>query len=142
MTLSPVQASDAGKTTQFFRAQALQNIASGREEDALESYKSAIKVARVQYGSESTYLSELYFEMGNLARSNGQSEIAQNCYKSAVKYRPNDIPARLQLADLERNTKNIREAFDDSKKSLSDKPEFAYRPKRLDVVLAAMWKTS
>ena len=108
---------DGGKTTQFFRSQALQNIAAGRESEALESYKAAIKVARTQYGQESTYLSELYFEMGNLARSNGQSEIAQDCYQSAVKYRPNDIPTRLQLADLERNTKNIREAFDESKKA-------------------------
>jgi hypothetical protein len=111
----PARAAETGKTTQFFRAQALQNIAAGRDEEALDSYKAAIKAARTQYGQDSTYLSELYFEMGNLARSNGQSEIAKNCYKSAVTYRPNDIPARLQLADLERNTKNIREAFEDSK---------------------------
>jgi hypothetical protein len=112
---APVRAAEQGKTTQYYRAQALQNIAAGREEEAIDSYKSAIKAAAAQYGKDSTYLSELYFEMGNLARSNGQSEIAKSYYQSAVTYRPNDIPARLQLADLERNTKNIREAFEDSK---------------------------
>ena len=112
---APVRAAEQGKTTQYYRAQALQNIAAGREEEAIDSYKSAIKAATAQYGKDSTYLSELYFEMGNLARSNGQSEIAKSYYQSAVTYRPNDIPARLQLADLERNTKNIREAFEDSK---------------------------
>jgi hypothetical protein len=112
---APTRAAEQSKSTQYYRAQALQNIAAGREEEALDSYKAAIKAATAQYGKDSTYLSELYFEMGNLARSNGQSEIAKSYYQNAVTYRPNDIPARLQLADLERNTKNIREAFEDSK---------------------------
>ena len=131
-SFAAAQATDAAKSqTQMFRAQALQNIASGRDSEAIESYKSAIKAAKIQYGQESTYLSDLYFEMGNLARNKGQSELAQSCYRNAVRYRPNDVPARVQLAELERSTKNVPGAFEDAKIAYAKNPALSISRKEL-----------
>jgi hypothetical protein len=123
------------KATQRLRAQALQHVANGDIQSALSSYDSAIKAAINEFGQESTYVGELYFEEGNLARKNGAAELAKKCYEKAVNYRPADVSARVQLAELERSTGNTVGAFENARIAYAINPNLAISRKELSLCL-------
>lgn len=124
-----------GKSTRKLRAQALEYVNAGNIQQAIVTYDAAIKAATIEFGQESTYVGELYFEEGNLARKNGAAELAKKCYEKAVNYRPADVSARVQLAELERNTGNTRAAFDNARLAYAINPNLAISRKELSLCL-------
>lgn len=124
-----------GKSTRKLRAQALEYVNAGNIQQAIVTYDTAIKAASIEFGKESTYVGELYFEEGNLARKNGAAELAKKCYEKAVNYRPADVSARVQLAELERNTGNTRGAFDNARLAYAINPNLAISRKELSLCL-------
>jgi tetratricopeptide (TPR) repeat protein len=96
---------------QFYRRQAMEFFASGKDSDCFEFYQKAIDQAVKDLGPTSSYVSDLYFEMGCAAKQRAKFPTAEHCFLEALKHRPNSIPARLQLASVYTSQGKRDEAF-------------------------------
>lgn len=96
---------------QTFRRQAMEYFASGNDARCLEFYQKAIDQAIKDAGPNSSYVSDLYFEMGCAAKQRAKFSTAEHCFSEALKHRPNSIPARLQLASVYNSEGKRAEAF-------------------------------
>jgi len=89
----------------LLRDRALQNALkhSQQPEDiqrSLNLYKAAIERSEKEYGADSTYTAQLYYEMGSFALDNSKFTVALESLNRAVVLDPNAITPRLQLVKL------------------------------------------
>jgi tetratricopeptide (TPR) repeat protein len=94
-----------------YRRQAMEYFAAGNDALCLEFYQKAIDQAAKDLGPTSSYVSDLYFEMGCAAKQRAKFPTAEHCFLEALKHRPNSIPARLQLASVYTSQGKRDEAF-------------------------------
>jgi tetratricopeptide (TPR) repeat protein len=85
--------------------QELRGIAFRRQlerhyDTALDFYQKAIEKSTKEYGANSTYTGDLYFEMGMLAFSMSKFTTAEYCLTKAVQINPHAVVARLKLAEI------------------------------------------
>ena len=83
-----------------YRRLAMKYFTDGEDAHCLEAYQKAIDLASRDSGANSSYVSDLYFEMGCAAKQSAKLATAEHCFQEALKHRPNSIPARLQLASV------------------------------------------
>lgn len=84
------------------RVLAFQCYIEGQTDSALETYQRAVKRAIEEYGSDSTVVADIYYEMGSLAFDAGKENTAENWLNESLKRNPNSEMARIKLAEIYR----------------------------------------
>lgn len=101
---SAASAVSPGEDPQLLTPQSLRVAASKKVsqnlDDALYWYERAAEKATKEYGADSCYVADIYFEMGCLALDAKKFQRAQNYLEHAVERNPNSIMARVKLAEL------------------------------------------
>lgn len=69
-------------------------------DEALVFYQRAVNSAIKTYGTDSTFVADLYYEMGALSLESGKFQTAQGWLQKAVAQNPNSVMARVKLAEL------------------------------------------
>ncbi|MBS1954880.1 MAG: tetratricopeptide repeat protein [Cyanobacteria bacterium SZAS-4] len=82
------------------RSIAFEHYLSGDTEAALDYYQKAIDSASREYGAESSYIGQLYYEMGTLALDAKKFVRSEAYLQKAVQHNPNSIMARVKFAEL------------------------------------------
>ncbi|PWT98932.1 MAG: hypothetical protein C5B53_06075 [Candidatus Melainabacteria bacterium] len=85
---------------QELRAIAFRRHLERHYDTALDFYQKAIEKSTKEYGANSTYTGDLYFEMGMLAFTMSKFTTAEYCLTRAVQINPHAVVARLKLAEL------------------------------------------
>lgn len=85
---------------QELRAIAFRRTLEGHHDTALDFYQKAIEKSTKEFGANSTYTGDLYFEMGMLAFNMSKFTTAEYCLTKAVQINPHAVVARLKLAEL------------------------------------------
>ena len=101
--LHPTPASASGANCSdphTLRSMAFEHYLDGETETSLRYYQEGVNQAIKSYGADSTYVADLYYEMGTLAFSASRFETAQTYLQKAVKQNPNSVMARVKLAEL------------------------------------------
>lgn len=97
--LSSARSNADGDDVHSLRDIAFQKSLDKDVDGALEFYQRAVDRARTEYGDTSTYVAELYYEMGSLALDNGKPGKASDCFQQAVQHNPNCVMSRIKLAE-------------------------------------------
>jgi Flp pilus assembly protein TadD len=84
----------------LLRAAAFDHYIKGDTESALNFYERAVQKATEQYGPDSSYVGDLYFEMGMLAWDTGKFAKAEHFLTESARLNPNSLTCRLKLAEL------------------------------------------
>ncbi len=82
------------------RSIAFEHYLSGDTEAALDYYQKAIDTASRDYGAESSYIGQLYYEMGTLALDAKKFVRSEAYLQKAVQHSPNSVMARVKFAEL------------------------------------------
>lgn len=91
-----------GENPVQLRFAAMDAILHGNSKDALDLYETAIQEASQQYGENSTFLADLYYEAGTAALDSSQFPVAERYLTLAVKINPYATMAKIKLAELYR----------------------------------------
>ncbi len=91
-----------GENPVQLRFAAMDAILHGNNKDALDLYETAIQEASQQYGENSTFLADLYYEAGTAALDSSQFPVAERYLTLAVKINPYSTMAKIKLAELYR----------------------------------------
>ena len=105
-----------------YRRQALDYLAQHNDALCLEFFQKAIDQAGKDMGPNSSYVSDLYFEMGTVAKERAKLSTAEHCFQESLKHRPNSIPARLMLAQVYFAQGKRNEAFAQIKSAKTKNP--------------------
>lgn len=87
-------------TPNTLRAAAINEYVKGNTDSALDIYEQAVDLATRQYGGDSNYVGDLFYEMGSIALQGAKFQRAEAYLTQAVKTRPNSVTARARLVDL------------------------------------------
>lgn len=68
--------------------------------ESIKYYEQATNIAEKTYGANSAYLAELYYDMGIVAFKDSKFKKAQEFLENSVKINPNQVVARVRLAEL------------------------------------------
>lgn len=68
--------------------------------ESIKYYEQATTIAEKAYGPNSAYLAELYYDMGIVAYKDSKFNKAQEFLENSVKINPNQVVARVKLAEL------------------------------------------
>jgi tetratricopeptide (TPR) repeat protein len=82
------------------RSIAFEHYLSGDTEAALDYYQKAIDTASREYGADSSYIGQLYYEMGTLALDSKKFVRSESYLQKAVQHNPNSVMARVKFAEL------------------------------------------
>ncbi len=99
-----------GENPAKLRLAAIDSILHGNTKDALDLYETAIQEASQQYGENSTFLADLYYEAGTAALDSSQFPVAERYLTLAVKINPYSTMAKIKLAELYRLQERPEEA--------------------------------
>lgn len=88
-----------GDDASSWRAQGFQQSLRGEKDDALISYQHAVDTALKEYGADSSYVGDLYYEMGALALDAKKPHTAEVYLQKAVQQNPNSIMARVKYSE-------------------------------------------
>ncbi|MBP6745281.1 hypothetical protein KA344_08595 [bacterium] len=99
-----------GENPVQLRFAAMDAILHGNSKDALDLYETAIQEASQQYGDNSTFLADLYYEAGTAALDSSQFPVAERYLTLAVKINPYATMAKIKLAELYRLQERPEEA--------------------------------
>lgn len=105
------------------RAEALENRLRGMNDQALDAYERAVDIARREFGENSTYVADIYFDMGSIALQASKFERAENYLNSAVKVNPYSVAARVKLAELLRVRGRPEDAARQAQQALKKHPD-------------------
>jgi tetratricopeptide (TPR) repeat protein len=105
------------------RLAAMESVLKGDTERALSVYSTAIEAATRQYGANSMFLADLYYEAGNLASKQDLFDKAENYLSQAVKINPRMSMARMELAELQKRRQKPMEALEQIQSDLAAHPE-------------------
>jgi hypothetical protein len=82
------------------RSIAFEHYLSGDSEAALDYYQKAVDTAAREYGQASSYIGQLYYEMGTLALDAKKFVRSESYLQKAVQHSPNSVMARVKFAEL------------------------------------------
>jgi tetratricopeptide (TPR) repeat protein len=82
------------------RSIAFKSYLDKNPDEALVFYQKAVNSAIKTYGADSTFVADLYYEMGALSLESGKFVTAENWLQKAVAQNPNSVMARVKLAEL------------------------------------------
>lgn len=82
------------------RSIAFKSYLDKNPDEALVFYQKAVNSAIKAYGADSTFVADLYYEMGALSLESGKFVTAENWLQKAVAQNPNSVMARVKLAEL------------------------------------------
>jgi len=105
------------------RLAAMESLLKGDPERSLSLYSTAIEAASRQYGANSMFLADLYYEAGNLATKQDLFDKAENYLSQAVKINPRLSMARMELAELQKRRQKPMEALEQIQSDLAAHPE-------------------
>jgi hypothetical protein len=92
---------ESGKTdAPALRSIAFEHYLSGDSEAALDYYQKAVDTAAREYGPASSYIGQLYYEMGTLALDAKKFVRSESYLQKAVEHNPNSVMARVKFAEL------------------------------------------
>jgi tetratricopeptide (TPR) repeat protein len=104
------------------RLTALDTLMKGDKHSALDIYEEAIRLANRQFGSDSTFLGDLYYEAGRLYLELDQFNQAEDYLRQAVKINPKNASARLALARLLDTREKVQESIGQIREALLINP--------------------
>jgi hypothetical protein len=104
------------------RLTALDTVMKGDKHTALDLYEEAIRLANRQFGSDSTFLGDLYYEAGRLYLELDQFNQAEDYLRQAVKINPKNASARLALARLLDTRAKVQESIGQIREALLINP--------------------
>lgn len=90
---------DADSINQL-RIRAVECQLRGDKQAAMELHRQAANIAYHAFGANSSYLAEMYYDIGVLAFSDSNFNKAEESFNQAIRVNPNYYPARLKLAEL------------------------------------------
>lgn len=114
--------SKAQESPAQLRLTALDALMKGDKHAALDIYEEAIGLANRQFGSDSTFLGDLYYEAGHLYLELDQFNQAEDYLRQAVKINPKNASARLSLARLLDTREKIQESIGQIREALLINP--------------------
>ncbi len=88
------------ETLKRLRSAAVEELLQGHHAGALELYNQVTGLACKEFGANSSYVSNLCFEMGSIALEADKFQQAEEYLSQAVKIKPTSITARVKLAEL------------------------------------------
>gem|GEM_PF-524379 len=106
----------------MLRLTALDTLMRGEKKNALELYDEAIRLASRQFGEESTFLGDLYYEAGRLYLDMDQFTQAEDYLNHAIKINPKNASARLSLAKLLDLREKVQESLGQTREALMATP--------------------
>ena len=106
----------------LLRQQAFDCYLVGEFEDAAELYKKAIDSGIQQYGQNSAFVADIYYELGTMSLEEGNFSRASRYLPLAVKAKPNSIQARVKLADLYLMQDKVDQAMSEVATALKNNP--------------------
>ncbi|MBU6452029.1 MAG: tetratricopeptide repeat protein [Cyanobacteria bacterium REEB67] len=104
------------------RLTALDTLMKGDRNSALDLYEEAIDLAAAQFGNDSTFLGDLYYEAGRLYLDLAQFNKAEVCLNQAVKINPKNASARLALAKLLETREKVQDSIAQIREALLINP--------------------
>ncbi len=104
------------------RLTALDTLMKGDKHGALDQYEEAIGLANRQFGPDSTFLGDLYYEAGRLYLELDQFNQAEDYLRQAVKINPKNASARLSLARLLDTREKIQDSIGQIREALLINP--------------------
>ena len=126
----------------FLRQQAFDGYLNGDYEDAAILYKKAIEAGKSQYGENSAFVADLYYELGTMSLEEGNFTRASIYLPKAVNLKPNSVMARVKLADLYLMQDKTDEAFGQIGLALKRNPGSVEARKELVKLMMARAKSS
>lgn len=82
------------------RLTGFQKYLEGDFETSRNYYEQAIQAAQKAYGADSSFVGDLYYEVGSISFEDGQFPIAEKYLKLAVEQKPCSVMARVKYADV------------------------------------------
>ncbi len=82
------------------RDQAIEKRLRLDADGALDAYEQALTLAKKELGPTSSYVAQLYYDMGSLAYEAAKFEVAETYLTNAVRLNPSSASARVKLAEL------------------------------------------
>ncbi len=104
------------------RLTALDTLMKGDKHSAVDLFEEAIRLATLQFGSDSTFLGDLYYEAGRLYLELDQFNQAEDYLRQAVKINPKNASARLALARLLDTRAKVQESIGQIREALMINP--------------------
>lgn len=122
----PVRAAvGPGENPVELRLAAMDAVLRGDTSGALDLFNTAIQEANRQYGPNSTFLADLYYEAGSVALDGSQFGPAEHYLTEAVKANPYSTMAKLKLAELYRVQDRAGDAATQFKQAVQVNPNSA-----------------
>jgi len=121
----PVRAASDGTALESpaeLRLTALDTLMKGDKHSAVDLFEEAIRLATLQFGSDSTFLGDLYYEAGRLYLELDQFNQAEDYLRQAVKINPKNASARLALARLLDTRAKVQESIGQIREALMINP--------------------
>jgi len=106
----------------MLRLTALDTLMKGDKKSAIELYDEAISHASRQFGEDSTFLGDLYYEAGRLYLDMDQFNQAENYLNHAIKINPKNASARLSLAKLLDLREKVQDSLSQTREALMVNP--------------------
>jgi tetratricopeptide (TPR) repeat protein len=104
------------------RLTALDTLMKGDKHKALALYEDAIRLATQQFGADSSFLGDLYYETGRLSLELNQFNQAEEYLRQAVQINPKNASARLCLAKLLDTRAKVQESIGQIREALMVNP--------------------
>jgi hypothetical protein len=99
-------------TAEVYRHHAIELLFKHKDDgNGFEWYQKAIELANKDYGPNSSYLGDLYFELGSAEKEAGHFKQAEQHYEASLKCKPNSVNTRLQLAYLYKKEKRTKDLY-------------------------------
>ncbi|MEZ4491404.1 MAG: tetratricopeptide repeat protein [Cyanobacteriota/Melainabacteria group bacterium] len=121
----------------LLRQQAFDCYLVGEFEDAADLYKKAIDTGIQQYGQNSAFVADIYYELGTMSLEEGNFSRASRYLPLAVKAKPNSIQARVKLADLYLMQDKVDQAMAEVATALRNNPGSVEAQKELVKLMMA-----
>jgi Tetratricopeptide repeat len=97
-------------TAEVYRHQAVELLFKHKDDpEGFAFYEKAVEMASKDYGANSSYLGDLYFELATAEKEAGHFKQAEKNFEASLKCKPNSVNTRLQLAALYKKEKRVKD---------------------------------
>lgn len=115
----------------LLKQQAFDEYVAGEFESSAELYKKALDAGIKEYGSNSDFVFDLYYELGTMSLEEGNFTRAARYLPKAVNLKPNSVLARVKLSDLYLMQGKIDQAFGQIRQAQKRNPNSVLAQKQL-----------